>query len=142
MKWTKKIKKKLKRFFRNTWSGCYYKKEIAFINLLFISNLLKSKFSFYKIWKKTYNEMFSNEDFNMFFKFVNILSNIRFYNLRNFSKNNIARRIFLENKRVISKFNLFPNQNIILGYFYEKNVNIEILVFYRAFKGKEKYKKI
>lgn len=86
--------------------------------------------------------MFSNEDFNMFFKFVNILSNIRFYNLRNFSKNNIARGIFLENKRVISKFNLFPNQNIILGYFYEKNVNIEILVFYRDFKGKEKYKKI
>ena len=79
MKWTKKIKKKLKRFFRNTWSGCYYKKEIAFINLLFISNLLKSKFSFYKIWKKTYNEMFSNEDFNMFFKFVNILFNIMFY---------------------------------------------------------------
>ncbi len=128
-----------------------YKKEIAFINILFIFGLSKYKFNFYEFWKESYEERVENkenictisdEDFIVFSKLVNILSNLRFYNLRNLSKNNIARGIILGNGRVISKFSLFPNQNKILGYFYKEDIDIEILVFYRDYKGKEKYDNI
>jgi len=128
-----------------------YKKEIAFINIPFIFGLSKYKFNFYEFWKESYEERVENkeniftisdEDFIVFSKFVNILSNLRFYNLRNLSKNNIARGIILGNGRVISKFSLFPNQNKILGYFYKEDIDIEILVFYRDYKGKEKYDNI
>ncbi len=128
-----------------------YKKEIAFINIPFIISLSKTKIHFYEFWKEAYDERVANkeniftisdEDFNVFSKFVNILSNLRFYNLRNLSKENIARGIILGNSVVISKFSLFPNQNKILCYFYENDINIEILVFYRDYKGKEKYENV
>lgn len=128
-----------------------YKKEITFINLPFICSLLKTQINFYDMWKELYDKRLTNkeniftlsdEDFSLFTQFVNILSNLRFYNLRNLSKSNIARGIILGNNRVISKFSLFPNQNNILGYFYEEDLNIEILVFYHDYKGKEKYENI
>lgn len=128
-----------------------YKAEIAFINLPFIYSILEGQSDFYTIWKEAYNDRvskgkniftLSDEDFILFSQFVKILSNLRFYNLRNLSKNNIARGIILGNNIVISKFSLFPNQNDVLGYFYEKDMNIEILVFYTDYNGKEKYNNI
>lgn len=128
-----------------------YKKEIAFINLPFIISLLKSDINFYEFWKEAYEDRvakkeniftISDEDFNVFTKFVNILSNLRFYNLRNLSKDNISRGIILGNGIVISKFSLFPNQNKILGYFYKKDIDVEILVFYHDYNGKEKYENV
>lgn len=128
-----------------------YKKEITFINLPFITSLLKTQINFYDMWKELYDKRvakkeniftLSDEDFNLFAQFVKILSNLRFYNLRNLSKSNIARGIILGDNKVISKFSLFPNQNNILGYFYEMDLNIEILVFYHDYRGKEKCENI
>ena len=128
-----------------------YKSEIAFINLPFIYSLIDDKRDFCTVWKEIYDERvskkinvftLSDEDFILFSQFVKILSNLRFYNLRNLSKSNIARGIILGNNIVISKFSLFPNQNRILGYFYEKDINIEILVFYKDYNGNEKYNNI
>jgi hypothetical protein len=127
-----------------------YSKAIRFIDYPFIfSHIFKHNSNkFIKNWREMYSddqdvklfhEILTKKNLLDFKRFIEILSYTKFYEISNLNQYISIRGIILANNRVSSKFNLFPNEKKIIGYYFKEDKFINILVFYNDFYGKEKY---